>query len=365
MTEWSPPLLEIGDIKKKLIQGGMGVRVSGAWLASAVANCDGIGIIAAVGLEQSGRGSEHPFRSSAEALESEIYLARSMTKEGGIIGVNIMRALTDYEALVIASIKADANLIISGAGVARDLPKYLRKDSQTKLVPIVSSVKAALTMCKAWSRYNHLPDAIIVEGPKAGGHLGYSIDQLNDARFVEHGLEEIVAGVIEAVEEMYGAGKIPIIAAGGIFYGGDFDKYLKLGASGVQMATRFVPTHECDADIKFKEEYLRCKKEDIVVTKSPVGMPVRVIRNEFITRAEAGESVPTKCKYHCLLPCDPKKSPYCIAEALLNAREGKEGGFACAGSNAYLFGADGRKIISVAETFEEINIEYINKKTSS
>jgi nitronate monooxygenase len=372
--EWDIPPLIIGDLRIKLIQGGRGVKVSGANLASAVADqweqddqwekenpgekClkGGAGIIAVVGLKESDHCSGNYFKSSGEALKNEVFLARSKAKARSVIGVNIMNVLSDCESLVRASIEAEVDMIISGAGVPKDLPKYLRKGSKTKLIPIVSSARLAGTICRYWrDKHHYLPDAIVVEGPKAGGHLGFSLEELEDEDFVEHGLERIIPQVVETVKKYETDRKIPIIAAGGIFSGEDIGKFLKLGAAGVQMATRFVTTYECDADIEFKRAYLNCKKEDIVVTNSPVGMPVRVIRNRFITDAEAGKKVPPECQYQCLITCDPNQSSYCIANALLEARKGNlESGFACAGANAWRC----KKIVPVADVFKSLNIEY-------
>jgi nitronate monooxygenase len=389
MNEWRIPLLQIGDLRVKLIQGGMGVGISQAGLASAVANEGGAGIIASVGLgaikgyfaEQIKINQKRLERASGEerrviydelyaeanrlALMAEIRIAREKTN--GVIGVNIMHALSDYSSLVQGAVEANADLIISGAGIPRDLPSYLRADSKTKLVPIVSSARLAEMICKSWVKYMHLPDAIIVEGPKAGGHLGYSYEQLTDPNnpgFVEQGLETIVKEVIQVartIEERYGQ-KIPVIAAGGIFYGGDIDKFLKLDAAGVQMATRFVTTDECDASRAFKEEYLKCNKPDLRIIKSPVGMPGRAITDEFLEKVTRGETIPIACPYHCLKTCIPAKSPYCIANALTSALEGKfETGYVFAGSNAYLCD----EIIPVKKVFEKINQEFLEGKVSS
>ena len=355
MGFFSIPKLRIGELEISLIQGGMGVGISGASLASAVANQGGAGIIAAVGLNEAKGYTGDYVESSSAALRDEILKARSKTS--GIIGVNIMHVLSNYSSLVETSIQENVDLIISGAGIPRDMPRYLRKDSKTKLIPIVSSARLASMICKAWKAYNHLPDAIIVEGPKAGGHLGYSHEQLLDKEFVANGLENIVAEVLEITKR-----KIPIIAAGGIFYGGDIKKFLDIGAAGVQMATRFVTTYECDAPQVFKDAYLKCSEEDLRIIRSPVGMPGRAITNKFLEEVESGKKIPFACPYHCLKPCDIKKSPYCIARALVQAKKGNlENGFVFAGSNAYLC----KKIVSVREVFEDLEREYLEGKTSA
>jgi nitronate monooxygenase len=365
MADWDIPLLEIGERKVKLIQGGMGVAISGAGLASAVANEGGLGVIAAVGLNEA-KGYPGDYQeSSIKALRGEINYARSRITGNGFLGVNIMHALSNYSDLVQTALEEKIDFIISGAGIPRDLPSYAGEigNTHTKLIPIVSSARLADMICKAWSKYNHLPDAIVVEGPKAGGHLGYSCEQLADLDYVEHGLERIILEVVSAVrpfEDKCGR-KIPVIAAGGIFYGGDIKKFLELGASGVQMATRFVATDECDADIRFKQAYLDCKKEDLIIINSPVHMPGRAIKNQFLEEVEAGRRVPIRCPYHCLKTCKPNDSPYCIARALVEAKSGKfENGFVFAGSNAYLC----KEIVSVKHVFESLNKEYLEGKVS-
>lgn len=361
MEEWNIPLLEIGDRKIKLIQGGMGVGISGANLASAVANEGGLGVIAAVGLNDSKGYTGSYKESSSGALIGEIKQARSKITGNGFLGVNIMHALSNYSELVQAAVEAEIDFIISGAGIPRDMPKYLTTDCKTKIIPIVSSGRLADMMCKSWKMQGYLPDAIVVEGPKAGGHLGYSHEQLADNDFVEHGLERIIPEVIRAVMPYETERKIPVIAAGGIFYGGDIRKFLDLGASGVQMATRFVTTHECDADIRFKEAYLNCKKDELIIINSPVGMPGRAIRNRFLEEVAAGKRVPINCPYHCLKTCIPDESPYCIARALVEAKAGRfENGYVFCGSNAWRC----NEIVSVKQMFEDINREYLEGKVS-
>ena len=271
-----------------------------------------------------------------EALREEIREVRR--KSNGTVGVNIMRALSDYQTLVKAAVEEKVDVIISGAGLPLDLPSYLEPNSKTKLIPIVSSARAANIIIKKWTKnYNHLPDAIIVEGPKSGGHQGYSFEELRDSDFVSYGLEKRLSEVIQLIKSNDTTKNIPVIAAGGIFYGGDIKKFNSLGAAGAQMATRFVTTDECDADIKFKQTYLDCKSEkDIVLIHSPVGMPGRAIYNNFLIEVEQGKKFPIKCEYNCLHTCSPKESPYCIANALKQARIGNlEKGFAFAGVNAW------------------------------
>jgi len=333
MSESDLPSLKIGNlvINPPIIQGGMGIRVSGANLAAAVANTGCAGVIASTGI---GLFEEINIKDlwdfNGESLRKEIRKARSMSK--GIIGVNIMFALTDYENLVKVSAQENVDMIISGAGLPLDLPKLVG-DKDIKLIPIVSSAKALSLIIRRWQgRYNKMPDAVIVEGIKAGGHLGYSPESIADGTAMP--LEEIVKEVV-ALANSYEK-KFPVIAAGGIFDGADIAKFLKLGASGVQMATRFVCTDECDAHINFKKAYLDAKEGDITIIKSPVGLPGRVINSPFVEKIKQGLTVPFKCTYTCLRTCDSEKAPYCIAQVLSNASMGKlDEAFVFAGSNAY------------------------------
>ena len=350
--------LKIGDLTAKLpiIQGGMGIGISLSGLASAVADEGGVGVIATAGIGMLEPDfSTNWLEANIRALKKEIKKARELTR--GILGVNIMVALSNYADMVRTAIEEEIDIIFSGAGLPLNLPQFLKGSTKTKLAPIISSGRAASIICKKWSeKYNYLPDAIVVEGPRAGGHLGFKQEQINNP---EYSLEKLIPEVIKAVkpfEERYKK-PIPVIAAGGIYTGEDIYNFLKLGASGVQMATRFVTTYECDASIKFKQTYIDSSKEDIVIIKSPVGMPGRAIKNKFIDDANKGEKKPFKCPYHCIITCDYKNSPYCIALALLNARKGNlEHGFAFAGENAYR----AKGIISVKELIESLIKEYKN-----
>lgn len=348
--------LRIGNLTARLpiVQGGMGVGISLSGLAAAVANEGGIGVIAAAGIGMLDYDFSTKFlEANISRLKSEIRKARERSK--GIIGVNIMVALSNYTEFVKASIEEGIDIIFSGAGLPLNLPQFLDDKNKTKLVPIVSSARAASVICRKWlDKYNYLPDAVVVEGPKAGGHLGFKENQIFDASF---SLEKIVPEVVnelKAFEEKAGR-PIPVIAGGGIYTGEDIYRIMKLGASGVQMATRFVSTDECDASLDFKNMYINAKKEDITIIKSPVGMPGRAIRNTFTEDVSTGKNKPFKCPYHCIVTCDYKSSPYCIALALTNAQKGNlEHGFAFAGENAYR--AD--KIISVKELMATLQEEY-------
>ncbi len=327
------PTLQIGnlEINPPIIQGGMGVKVSRSGLASAVANEGCAGIIASVGL---GDYENNPISKfvelNNEALRQEIRTARA--KSNGVIGVNVMAVLSNYEELIKVCVEEEVDMIISGAGLPLDLPKHMN-GKDIKLIPIVSSARALDVICRKWKQnYNTQPDAVIVEGFMAGGHLGYSMDDLEKGTAPK--LEDLVSELVEYTNKM--EKPIPVIAAGGIFDGADIAKFLKLGASGVQMATRFVCTDECDVDIEFKKTYINAKKEDIVVIKSPVGLPGRVIKNDFVTKVKAGAAIPFKCRHHCLHTCNPKTVPFCIAKVLGDSSRGELlESFAFAGSNAY------------------------------
>lgn len=348
--------LKIGDLVAKIpiIQGGMSVGISLSGLASAVAEEGGIGVIgtAMIGMSESDLYS-NGLEANLRALKKEIRKTREMTQ--GIIGVNIMVALTNYADMVKLSIEEGIDIIFCGAGLPLDLPKHLTNGSKTKLVPIVSSDRAAKIICKKWlSRFNYLPDALVVEGPKAGGHLGFKMEQINDPDYV---LEKIVPQVIDAIKpfEKDHQKDIPVIAAGGVYSGKDIYKFLKMGAAGVQMGTRFVATHECDAAIEFKQAFVDAEEDDLVLIKSPLGLPGRAVRNKFIEDVNLGVRKPFKCPYHCIKTCDPKNSPYCISFALISAKKGKlKHGFAFAGTNAYRID----KIISVKALITSLLQEY-------
>ncbi len=351
------PALKIKDLVARvpIIQGGMGVGISLSGLSSAVANQGGIGVISAamIGVDEPDV-AKNPIQAHIRTLRREIVKAREMTS--GILGVNIMVALTNFADMVKTSIQEGIDIIFSGAGLPFDLPSYLNEESKTKLVPIVSSARAATIICKKWiSRFNYLPDAFVVEGPLAGGHLGFKTEQLDDPAFK---LEKLVQEVVESVkpfEQEHGK-SIPIIAAGGIYNGGDICRFLEIGASGVQLGTRFVATHECDADPKFKQAFIDSREEDVMVIKSPVGMPGRALRNEFLNDVEQGRRKPFKCPYHCIVTCDYTTSPYCIASALNNAKKGRmHKGFAFAGQTAYRI----KELISVKELIDSLRNEYV------
>ncbi len=349
------PSLNIGNLRARLpiIQGGMGVGVSLSGLASAVAEQGGIGVTAtaAIGFREPDFKTNY-IEANIRALRQEIRKARDLTK--GILGVNVMVAMSNYAEIVRTAVEEGIDIIFSGAGLPLSLPKFA-KGAETKLAPIVSSARAASVLCKNWlHKHGCLPDAFVVEGPMAGGHLGFSREQIDDP---EYRLENLVPEVIEAVRPYAAEAQrpIPVIGAGGIFTGADIRKYLDMGATGVQMGTRFVATYECDASPAFKQAYVDAREQDVTIVKSPVGMPGRALRNFFVNDVERGEKKPFTCPYHCIKTCDFKKSPFCIALALINAHKGAlSKGLAFAGQNVHRV----TSIVSVKELIDTLIAEY-------
>ena len=345
--------LKIGDlvIKVPIIQGGMGVRVSTSSLASAVADCGAAGTIASVGLAPDNEENRADVpKSCREYLQKDIRRARKLSS--GVIGVNIMVALSNYDDIARATANEKVDFIISGAGLPLRLPEYT-EGSGVKLIPLISSARGVDVVAKTWKRrYNVLPDAVIVEGPLSGGHIGgHSIKELEAGKLRK--LEDNIKEVIETVREYekIKKEKIPVIAAGGIFNGKDLAKFIALGASGVQMGTRFVATEECSVAQAYKELYVRSDASSIVFIQSPVGMPAKVLRTKFVEDVLRGERKPISCAYRCLRTCDPSEAPFCIAKALINAVEGDM-------DNALVFAgtrvSEIKKIVPVRELIQEI-----------
>lgn len=321
-----------------VIQGGMGVGISLSGLAGAVAAAGGIGIIstAQIGFREPDFDRD-PIACNLRTIGKEIEKARQIAR-GGIVGVNIMVATQRYEDYVRAAVLAGTDCIISGAGLPLDLPgivaetedRMAGRSHRTMLAPIVSSTRALSVVTKYWmKKYDRKPDFIVAEGPLAGGHLGFKKEEL-DAYTPQKYEKELTAMIRQAAEL-----GIPLIAAGGIYTGEDKEHCMSLGAAGVQMGTRFVTTEECDAAEAYKQAYLGARKEDIVIVKSPVGMPGRAIRNAFLEKVASGERFMTGCR-HCIKTCDPKTAPYCITRALINAATGDvDNGLLFCGSNAW------------------------------
>ena len=357
MNEIKP--LVIGDltVDKPVIQGGMGVGISLHRLAGAVAKAGGVGLISAaqIGFTEPDF-AEHPEEANARAIHKELKLAREIAPEG-VIGFNIMVATRHYDRWVKEAVKAGADIIVSGAGLPVTLPEHVKEayeemggepERRVKLAPIVSTAKSANVICRLWDRKYHMaPDLVVIEGPLAGGHLGFSLEQLSQygadtkdvpATYDRAAYDEEIKAILKVVKgfgDKYG-GKVPVVVAGGIYTHEDLLHQLELGADGVQVATRFVTTEECDAPLAYKEAYIQAKKEDIVIIKSPVGMPGRAIYNPFMAQVATGNRPPIPKCYRCLEHCDIAKIPYCITQALVNAAEGDEDhALLFCGSNAY------------------------------
>lgn len=329
--------LKIGDLTAKIpiIQGGMGVGISLSSLAGAVAAAGGIGVLSAaqIGFRYEGFDKD-PIQTNLKAIQFELEKARKIAKDG-ILGINIMVATQKYEEYVKAATKAGVDLIISGAGLPMKLPELV-EGAKTKIAPIVSSVKSAQVIMKYWlKKYSRLPDLVVIEGPKAGGHLGFSYDQLQniDDEQYDQEITKIIEYVNLCASEK--GTKIPVAVAGGMYTREDAERVFQLGASAVQMATRFVTTHECDAPMEYKQAYINANQEDIVLVQSPVGMPGRAIRNTFLNKTKEGKIPHGKC-HCCVSTCNPQETPYCITEALVNAAKGEtENALLFCGTNAY------------------------------
>lgn len=345
--------------KKKLripiIQGGMGVGVSRAGLAGAVAKEGGMGVIASVALGLLSpyfkRKSDY-FEANKLALRDELKKARAIAGEDGIIGVNCMVAINDYENMVRVSAENGADAIIAGAGLPTSLPELVKGYPDIALIPIVSSVKAAQIIIRKWERsYNKIPDAIIYEHPKyAGGHLGAAYEEINDAK---HDFSSVIPELVKVAKPF---GGIPIIAAGGIWYVSDIREILALGAQGAQMASRFVCTYECDADIAFKKLYLHSAEKDITIIHSPVGLPGRAINTAFLKFKK--EAKGNGCMANCLKVCAKRdrSEDFCIALALKKAVMGDlKNGLFFAGANAH----KSVRLYSVAELMNELKAAFI------
>jgi dioxygenases related to 2-nitropropane dioxygenase len=380
--------LRIGDliVDKPIIQGGMGVGISLSSLAGSVAAYGGIGLISTAQIGYRKEGFEkNPLNLNIEALKEELKKARNIEKvnkildkddKKGAVGFNIMVATKGYEMYCETAVAHGADIIVSGAGLALDLPVYLekgmakreeipdeqmygRRERTTKIAPIVSSAKSVSVILRMWDRkHKTTADAVVIEGPLAGGHLGFSLEELSyygameDQKYRRDLFDEEIKKIIEVVKEYEEkfAKKIPVIVAGGIYTNEDFLHALSLGADGVQVGTRFVTTKECDAPEYYKDAYIAAKKEDIRITKSPVGLPGRAIDNKFLVEVKKKRPEIKKC-YQCLNKCDMTKIPYCITDALIKAATGDtENALLFAGSNAYR----ANKIETVKEVMDSI-----------
>jgi len=329
--------LKIGNLIAKIpiIQGGMGIGISLSNLSGAVALEGGIGVIstAQIGFSEEDF-SKNPLEANLRMIGEHINRARKIAPKG-ILGVNIMVATNHYKEYVLEAVKNGIDLIISGAGLPIELPSLVSM-SKTKIAPIVSSKKAAELLLKMWDKKNQTTaDAIIIEGPLAGGHLGFHLDYLenNNEKSFDDEIIEIIK-ITKQYEEKYEK-EIPVIVAGGVEDQNDFNRLISLGASGIQVGTKFVTTKECDAHSNYKEAYLKSKEEDIVFVKSPVGMPGRAIMNPFVKKTSI-ERIPVKACHSCIKSCNPKTTPYCITDALMKAAKGEvEDGLIFCGAYAY------------------------------
>lgn len=352
--KYSP--LEIGNKKTKypLVQGGMGVGISLGGLAGAVAKAGGIGLIssAQIGFREEDF-EENPFEANLRAMEKEYKKAREQAPDG-IIGFNIMVALQHYKEYVIQAAKIGADIIVSGAGLATELPAYV-KGFATKIAPIVSGERAAELLLKVWDRkYQTTADMVVIEGPLAGGHLGFSKEEAESITQEEY--EGTIQRIIRVVKEYavkYGK-KIPVVVAGGVDSPKQVKRVLELGADGVQVASPFVTTVECDAAEGFKQKYIEATQEEIQLVTSPVGMPGRAIRNAFVERIEAGVREPIKKCYGCLRKCNPAEIPYCITQALITSAQGD-------GENGLVFCGAGTYRITKISTVQEVIENFFQK----
>ena len=354
--------LKIGkyEIKYPIFQGGMGLGISWDKLAGNVSLEGGLGIISSVGTGYYENGkfidkelNAKPFGSenfySTRGLRAVIENARKICGDLPL-GVNIMYAANDYARVVKDACEAGINIIVSGAGLPTNLPEFTQNFKEIALVPIVSSAKALKIICKRWlQRYERLPDAVVLEGPLSGGHQGFTYEQCLDPEF---SLFNLIPQVKAEIKEW---GDFPLIAAGGIWDKNDIEKAISLGADGVQMGTRFIGTHECDADIGFKEVLLAAEEKDIELIKSPVGYPARGIRTNLINLVDKRMGPKIRCISNCVSPCqrgkEAKQVGYCIADRLFDAYSGKkESGLFFTGANGYKL----KELISVKELMHKL-----------
>ena len=350
--KWSPLIMGDKTAQVPVVQGGMGVGVSLGGLAGAVAKEGAVGIISAA---QAGyRKSDYhksPLKCNLEAIKEEFQKAKELAKGNGLVGFNIMVATKGYEEYVRTAVETGADVIVSGAGLPIELPEYVA-NSQTKIAPIVSSAKSARVILKMWERkYGRTADMVVIEGPKAGGHLGFKkeeVENIDEAKY-DGEIKDII-GIVKEFAAKFKC-KIPVAVAGGIFDHLQAKRTMELGADAIQVGSRFVTTQECDADIRYKETYIKAEKEDIMIVKSPVGMPGRAIKNRFIEKVMSGIQIPHPRCHSCIKMCKPKEIPYCITDALINAVTGNvEEALLFCGAEAYR----ATKIESVKEVIDSL-----------
>ncbi len=351
--------LKIGELMAPvpIVQGGMGIGISLGRLAGSVAACGGVGIIsgAQIGFKEPDF-EKNPKECNLRAMEKEFLKAKEIAgravQKAGLIGFNIMVAMRNYEEYVRKAVAIGADLIVSGAGLPTELPAYV-EGSGTKIAPIVSSDKSAKVILKYWDKkHKRTADMLVIEGPLAGGHLGFSKEELAEYANKDLYAQEIkaICATVKEYEEKYGC-HIPVVVAGGIDTAEEMKRIMDLGVQGVQVASRFVTTEECDAAIEYKMAYVNATKEDIQIVKSPVGMPGRAIMNSFMERVMSGERIAPKKCLGCLAKCNPGQIPYCITEALVHAAKGEvEDALLFCGANAY----KAEKIETVKEVVDSL-----------
>lgn len=352
------------ELALPILQGGMGVGVSLDGLAGAVASCGGMGTISAAlcGYRELDAARD-PKGASLRALERQVRRAKEIAKGAGLVAVNVMVATTQYADCVRTALKAGADAIVCGAGLPTDLPAIAADvpESDAALAPVVSSGRAAALICRMWQKRHHrLPDFVVLEGPLAGGHLGFTPEE---AKAAQSGhpkpLRELLQEVLDALRSFKeAAGRdIPVFVAGGVQDGAEMADYMRQGAAGAQFATRFITTAECDASDGFKQALLQARPEDVAIVQSPVGMPGRAMKSPLIKRVQAGLQPKIERCIRCLTPCDPAKSPYCISRALVAAVQGDwENGLFFCGANV------GRKsaLTTVKDEIDQIMNEWRN-----
>lgn len=349
------------EIKHPIIQGGMGVGISWDQLAGNVSKEGGLGVISGVGtgyyrnlsesvqiITKKDKPKDVANFYNKDALFEIFSNARKICGDAPL-ACNVLYAINDYGRVVKDACEAGANIIITGAGLPTNMPEFTKDYPDVALVPIVSSARALKLICKKWEKYNKIPDAVIVEGPLSGGHQGFKYE---DCFKEEFQLENIVPPVIEEAKKW---GEIPIIAAGGVWDKNDIDKFIAMGCAGVQMATRFIGTFECDAHENLKKILINAKEEDIKLGKSPVGLPARSVRTKLQFSIEDKTAPKVQCISNCVAPCnrghEAKLVGYCIADRLGAAYNGDEDtGLFFTGSNGYRID----KLISVHELMEKL-----------
>lgn len=331
-----------------IVQGGMGVGISLSRLAGTVARCGGVGTIS--GIHPGYRDpdfSSDPLRANLRAIGRELTRARELAS-GGIIGFNFMSVMNHYETYVREAIAQGADFIVSGAGLPTSLAR-LAQGTKTAILPIVSSARALRLIVKSWLKSDRLPDAVVVEGPLAGGHLGFKYDEMTAGTYPA--LEDCLSDVLDYVHTLENQYKtsIPVIAGGGVRTHQDVTRLMDLGASAVQVGTRFVPTQECDAAQGYKNAYLRATPTDVRIIRSPVGLAARAIDGDLLRQVDAQGRIPVRHCYQCMTQCDPATTKYCISQALIDAVQGKEGLVFCGAGVSEL-----KQMTTVSSVIEEL-----------